>query len=263
MKRTHRRHRHRRDARRRGPRRPGGDRLPGAPGRRLAAEGQRLRGSSSTPTRSFLYGVRAGVKVMTLAVELNYFQAAHNLFTATSLALPGWNDREVDYSYLGVNVRWTILPLPVIHPYPDRRLRVLHGGRPRTSTRTRRRVQRRGGRGAHAGKKLFAPRPRGSTTMSAWTSTPNGCKLGNFTLSGGLNIYLLRPARPMLVRLNKFLSQAGAASRREADRLIAEGRVRSTAGWSTSSGRRSTTRRTGSSSTAGRSGRTSASSTSS
>jgi 23S rRNA pseudouridine2605 synthase len=30
----------------------------------------------------------------------------------------------------------------------------------------------------------------------------------------------------VLVRLNKFLSQAGAASRREADRLIAEGRVR-------------------------------------
>jgi len=30
----------------------------------------------------------------------------------------------------------------------------------------------------------------------------------------------------MLVRLNKFLSQAGAASRREADRLIVEGRVR-------------------------------------
>jgi 23S rRNA pseudouridine2605 synthase len=30
----------------------------------------------------------------------------------------------------------------------------------------------------------------------------------------------------MLVRLNKFLSQAGAASRREADRLIVEGRVK-------------------------------------
>jgi 23S rRNA pseudouridine2605 synthase len=30
----------------------------------------------------------------------------------------------------------------------------------------------------------------------------------------------------MLVRLNKFLSQAGAASRREADRLIADGRVK-------------------------------------
>lgn len=30
----------------------------------------------------------------------------------------------------------------------------------------------------------------------------------------------------MLIRLNKFLSQAGAASRREADRLIADGRVR-------------------------------------
>jgi 23S rRNA pseudouridine2605 synthase len=30
----------------------------------------------------------------------------------------------------------------------------------------------------------------------------------------------------MLVRLNKYLSQAGAASRREADRLIADGRIR-------------------------------------
>jgi hypothetical protein len=64
---------------------------------------------------SFLYGARAGVKVLSLAIELEYFQAAHNLFTS-GVSVPAWNDRQVDYNHLGVNVRWIIRP-PVIHPY--------------------------------------------------------------------------------------------------------------------------------------------------
>jgi len=63
---------------------------------------------------SFLYGIKAGVKIMTFAVELNYFQAAHNL-DVNDISLPMWQDRKVDYSYLGANVRW-IIPILVVQP---------------------------------------------------------------------------------------------------------------------------------------------------
>jgi len=64
---------------------------------------------------SFLYGAKAGVKFMMFAVELNYFQAAHNL-DSTDISVPMWRDRKVDYSYLGVNLRW-IFPILVVQPY--------------------------------------------------------------------------------------------------------------------------------------------------
>jgi opacity protein-like surface antigen len=64
---------------------------------------------------SFLYGAKAGVKFMMFAVELNYFQAAHNL-DPKDISVPMWQDRKVDYSYLGVNLRW-IFPILVVQPY--------------------------------------------------------------------------------------------------------------------------------------------------
>lgn len=64
---------------------------------------------------SFLYGAKAGVKFMMFAVELNYFQAAHNL-DSTDISVPMWRDRKVDFSYLGVNLRW-IFPILVVQPY--------------------------------------------------------------------------------------------------------------------------------------------------
>jgi opacity protein-like surface antigen len=68
----------------------------------------------STDT-SFLYGIKAGVKFMMFAVELNYFQAAHNL-DPKDISAPMWRDRKVDYSYLGANLRW-IFPILVAQPY--------------------------------------------------------------------------------------------------------------------------------------------------
>lgn len=64
---------------------------------------------------SFLYGARAGVKFLMLALEVNYFQAAHNLIVKDGIALV-WNGREVDYSYLGLNLR-VYIPLVIVHPY--------------------------------------------------------------------------------------------------------------------------------------------------
>lgn len=64
---------------------------------------------------SFMYGVRAGVKFMMLALEANYFQAAHNLIVKDGIAFD-WDEREIDYSYLGLNLRGYV-PLVLVHPY--------------------------------------------------------------------------------------------------------------------------------------------------
>ncbi len=64
---------------------------------------------------TFLYGVRAGVKIAMLGLEVDYFQAAHNLDLA-QLAPFGWNEREVAYNYLGLNFKW-FFPIVIIHPY--------------------------------------------------------------------------------------------------------------------------------------------------
>ena len=68
----------------------------------------------STDT-SFLYGLRAGLRLMGIAVELNYFQAAHNMEPKDFLQLY-WKDREMDYSYIGVNGK-IYFPLPLLQPY--------------------------------------------------------------------------------------------------------------------------------------------------
>ncbi len=68
----------------------------------------------STDT-SFLYGFRAGVKVLFFAVELNYFQAAHNM-ELKELVTFAWGGREIDYNYLGVNGK-LFLPILILHPY--------------------------------------------------------------------------------------------------------------------------------------------------
>ncbi len=63
----------------------------------------------------FVYGLRAGIQVLMLAAEVNYYQAAHNINLTGSL-LSNWNNKKVDYSYFGVNAR-LIFSVPVIHPY--------------------------------------------------------------------------------------------------------------------------------------------------
>jgi len=64
---------------------------------------------------TFLYGVRAGVKIMMIGVELNYFQAAHNL-VLKELVTFEWGGREVDYNFIGVNIKY-IFSLVLVQPY--------------------------------------------------------------------------------------------------------------------------------------------------
>ena len=64
---------------------------------------------------TFLYGARVGVKFMMIALEANYFQAAHNL-ELSELATFHWGERQVDYNYLGLNLKY-LFPLLTINPY--------------------------------------------------------------------------------------------------------------------------------------------------
>ncbi len=64
---------------------------------------------------NFAYGVRAGVQILMFAAEVNYTQAAHNISFNEGF-LSNWDNRKVDYNYLGVNGR-LIFSLPIIHPY--------------------------------------------------------------------------------------------------------------------------------------------------
>ncbi len=144
-----------------------------------------LSGITFDADTSFLYGVRAGVRILSLAVELNYFQAAHNLTTG-GVMVPTWSDREVDYSYLGVNVRWTILPLPVVNPY----LTVGYGYYAADIHEIDK--DRNGGFNVGAGVELmlgksFSLLAEGKYHHVSLDIDAEKMKLGNFTLSGGLN----------------------------------------------------------------------------
>ena len=61
---------------------------------------------------AFLYGVRAGFRILFFTIEGNYYQAAHNI----SIADVDLNDREVDYNHLGLSLR-LFLPFPLVNPY--------------------------------------------------------------------------------------------------------------------------------------------------
>lgn len=80
-----------------------------------SAQKPSLRDVSFNTDTTFVYGLRAGVKFMMIALEVNYLQAAHNLDVREGLTF-GWAEREVDYTYLGLNLKY-YFPVLFVHPY--------------------------------------------------------------------------------------------------------------------------------------------------
>jgi len=64
---------------------------------------------------TFLVGARAGFKLLRMAVEVDYFQASHNLELGEFVTLD-WGDRELNYSFLGINLKY-FFSLLLIRPY--------------------------------------------------------------------------------------------------------------------------------------------------
>ena len=63
---------------------------------------------------TFLYGARVGLRILTVVVEGNFYQAAHDIKASDVGHL--WDSRKINYNYLGLNVR-LFLPLPLVNPY--------------------------------------------------------------------------------------------------------------------------------------------------
>jgi len=64
---------------------------------------------------SFVYGLRAGIRVLMLAAEVSYLQAAHNLDPQGGF-LPSWKDRTLDWSYVALNAKLRF-PVLFLTPY--------------------------------------------------------------------------------------------------------------------------------------------------
>jgi hypothetical protein len=64
---------------------------------------------------TFVYGLRAGVRVLMLALELNYFRAGHNISMGDFVTFQ-WNGLQNDFTYIGASLRW-IFSLAILHPY--------------------------------------------------------------------------------------------------------------------------------------------------
>jgi len=133
---------------------------------------------------SFLYGVKGGIKFAAMALEVNYFQAAHNL---TSDNGGGWNDRAIDYNYLGANLKW-IFPVPVIQPY------ITAGYGSYWADVNGFGKDHNGGFNAGVGAELllgknFTISAEGKYHHVKLDVDAQNLSLGNFTLSGGLNVY--------------------------------------------------------------------------
>jgi len=64
---------------------------------------------------TFVYGLRGGIRILMLALEVNYFRAAHNISMGDFVTFQ-WNGLQNDFSYLGLSLRW-IFSLAILHPY--------------------------------------------------------------------------------------------------------------------------------------------------
>jgi opacity protein-like surface antigen len=135
---------------------------------------------------SFLYGARVGVKFMMVAVELNYFQAAHNLEVKELLTFD-WDDRDIDYNYLGINVR-VYIPLVLVHPY-------FTAGYGNYSANIKD-IGKDKNRGINVGIGVelglgdkFSLLAEGRYHRVEVDIDENDLKLNNYTLSGGINFY--------------------------------------------------------------------------
>jgi len=68
-----------------------------------------------TTDTTFVYGLRAGIRFLMLALEVNYFAAMHNLQVTDFLVLD-WNGKTNDYSYIGLNLKY-LFSIAIVHPY--------------------------------------------------------------------------------------------------------------------------------------------------
>jgi len=134
---------------------------------------------------TFLYGLRAGIKLWMFGLEANYFQAAHNLDPADILNI-GWAERQIDYNFVGLNLKY-FLPVLIIDPF----ITVGYGYYSANISDIDK--DKDGGYNFGVGLELNLGRlsllAEGKYHRVKLDITDKEFKIGDFTLSGGLNIY--------------------------------------------------------------------------
>ena len=135
---------------------------------------------------TYFYGLRAGIKFMMIAIELNYFQAAHNL-ELSDLSNFEWGEHQIDYNFIGLNLKY-FFSIFLLQPY------VTLGYGYYTATIHDIDKDKDGGYNFGIGLELklggkFSLLAEGKYHHVNLNIEERKLGLGNFTLSGGLNIY--------------------------------------------------------------------------
>lgn len=139
----------------------------------------------STDT-TFLYGVRAGIKFMMIALEANYFQAAHDL-ELKELVVFEWGGRQIDYNYIGLNIKY-FFPFAMVHPYVTFGYGYYTGNIQDIDEDTNKGFNLGLGLEVMLGSKLSLL-AEGKYHHANLLIDESELGLGNFTFSGGFNIY--------------------------------------------------------------------------
>jgi hypothetical protein len=152
----------------------------------LSLQQPSLEGVDFGTDTSFVYGLKAGVKLLMFVIEAQYFQAAHNISLEQAASLD-WNGRSVDYSHLGIDLKY-LLSLLVVHPY----LSVGYG----YYTADIHAVDKDRDKGYNfgAGVEVMLGSKIGLNAEGRYhhvklSITDLGLKVGDFTLTAGLNFY--------------------------------------------------------------------------
>jgi len=135
---------------------------------------------------TYLYGVRAGIKFMMIALEAQYFQAAHNL-EIKELVTFDWADRQVDYNYLGLNLKF-FFPILFLHPYLTAGYGYYNADIENIDEDKSTGFNLGVGVEIHLGKKLSLV-AEGKYHRAKFDVSNQDLKVGDFTLSGGISFY--------------------------------------------------------------------------
>jgi len=135
---------------------------------------------------TFLYGLRMGIKFLMIAVEVNYFQAAHNL-EFKELVSFSWEGKAIDYNYLGVNLK-LFFPFLILHPYITGGYGFYTANIKTIDKDTNKGLNGGIGIEIHLGSKISLL-AEGKYHHVSLSIDERKLKLGDWTLCGGLNIY--------------------------------------------------------------------------
>ncbi|MFW6124470.1 MAG: outer membrane beta-barrel protein [Acidobacteriota bacterium] len=145
-----------------------------------------LEGIELDTNNTFLYGVRAGIKIAMVSLEIDYFQAAHNL-DLSQIDPFGWNEKEVDYNYLGLNFKW-FFPIVFLHPYLTVGYGYYTANLHEIDKDTVRKLNAGAGVEIHLGKR-FSLLAEGKYQSLDFELTQLNFGFQDFTFSGGFNLY--------------------------------------------------------------------------